>query len=355
MGLVRSACQEVVLVLRLRGAVLAKKRSNLRDVAAEAGVSVATVSRVLNAPEKVAAPTRARVEAAITALRFIPSAAARAMNRGRSGTVAALLPTLDNSIYARVVNALETRLADRGLSLVVAQTKDDPELELKRAREMVDIGVEALIVAGVTHNPALYDLADMADMPVVAISYFEQHSRLPTIGYDNQEAAWLAARHLMGLGHNRIAVLHGPVAKNDRMRQRKAALDALQSAPNFLFLEVPLSVEGGYKALNNEAVVAAKPTAFLCFSDVIAHGALARAAALGLKVPKDVSIIGMEDLPSSQFTFPALTTIALSVEGMGEQTADALFQWLETDTVPLSIRLPVSLVQRETTGVAKPG
>lgn len=355
MGLRRSACQEDVLVLGLKGRVLAKKRSNLRDVAAEAGVSVATVSRVLNAPEKVAIPTRTRVEAAIASLRFIPSAAARAMNRGRSGTVAALLPTLDNSIYARVVNGLETRLADRGLSLVVAQTKDDPDLELKRAREMVDIGVEALIVAGVTHDPALYDLADRADMPMVAISYFDQLSRLPTIGYDNEEAARLAARHLVELGHRHIIVLHGPVDKNDRMRQRKSALMALEPAPEFFFLEVPLSVEGGYKAMDPEVLVSAKATAFLCFSDVIAQGALARAAALGLRVPEDVSIIGMEDLPSSQFTFPALTTIALSVEDMGERTADALFQWLETDTMPLSIRLPVSLILRETTGVAKPG
>ena len=138
------------------------------------------------------------------------------------------------------------------------------------------------------------------------------------------------------------------------MRKRKSALEALEPAPDFSFLEVPLSVEGGYKALVAEALVPAKPTAFLCFSDVIAQGALARAAALGLKVPEDVSIIGMEDLPSSQFTFPALTTIALSVEDMGERTADALFQWLETDTMPLSIRLPVTLVQRETTGAARP-
>ena len=331
---------------------LTKKRSNLRDVAARAGVSVATVSRVLNSPDKVATETRNRVEAAITQLRFIPSAAARAMNRGRSGTVAALLPTLDHSIYARVVNGLETRLAEKGLSLIVAQTGDDLQMELRRAREMVDIGAEALIVAGVTHDAGLYALMEQAQIPVVAISYFDRYARLPTVGYDNAAAARLAAAHLGELGHREIAVLHGPVATNDRMRQRKATLEMGDFDLVFRFLEVPISVEGGHAGVSELLYWQDRPTALLCFSDVIAHGAMARLQAEGWSIPGDVSVIGMEDLEGSRFTHPALTSVALSVERMGVETAEAVSSWLETDEAPEPVELATALVRRASTGQA---
>ena len=111
------------------------KRANLRDVASLAGVSVATVSRVLNTPGKVSPATRQRVQAVITDLKFVPSAAARAINSGRTRMVAALLPTLDNAIYARAVNGLEAQLAEKDMSLLVAQTGDDLAHELTRAPE----------------------------------------------------------------------------------------------------------------------------------------------------------------------------------------------------------------------------
>ncbi|MEM8730698.1 MAG: LacI family DNA-binding transcriptional regulator [Pseudomonadota bacterium] len=321
----------------------------MRDVAARAGVSVATASRVLNAPDKVAQDTRRRVESAISELRFIPSAAARAINRGRSGLVAALLPTLDNAIYARVVNGVETRLAARQMSLTVAQTGDDLQTELTRAEQMVDIGVEALIVVGVTHDPGLLDLMDRAQIPVVAISYFDETCVLPTIGYDNWAAAETAARHLSALGHHKIAVLHGPVETNDRMRRRKAALEAMSGTLDLSFFEVPLSPEGGHMGIAALMERSQRPSAVLCFSDVIAHGAMSRLQILGISVPDQMSVIGMEDLPGSKFTHPTLTSVRLSVEEMGEQAAEAVLTWLTEDVRPAPIRLPIDLISREST------
>ena len=331
---------------------LVKRKSNLRDVAARAGVSVATVSRVLNAPDKVAFATRSRVEEAISALKFVPSAAARAINRGRSGIVAALLPTLDNAIYARVVNGLESRLAAEQLSLVVAQTGDDPEIELARAQQMVDIGAEALIVVGITHDDGLYDLMDRAQIPDVAISYFNEHSQLPTIGYDNWEAATVAARHLAGLGHRTVAVLHGPAGTNDRVRQRMAALSAGVNGVEFVCREVPMSTAGGYRGIEDVLEGARAPTAILCFSDVIAQGALSRLQSLGIRVPEEISIMGMEDLPGSRFSFPTLTSVRLSVEEMGERAAEAIACWLSSDIRPDSVNLPLELMIRDSTATA---
>ena len=127
-----------------------RKRANLRDVAAAAQVSVATVSRVMNAPETVAEKTRARVEQAMQELRWLPSAAARAINSGRTRFVGALVPTLEHDIFARVLAGLERQLASHRLSLVVATTDDDPRIEAEKAQGLIDIGAEGLMVSGMT-------------------------------------------------------------------------------------------------------------------------------------------------------------------------------------------------------------
>ena len=321
-----------------------KKRSNLRDVATRSGVSVATVSRVLNTPDKVAAKTRTRVEQAITDLKFVPSAAARAMNRGNSGMVAALLPTLDNAIYARVVNGLEARFREDGLSLIVAQTSDAPDVELACAKQMIELGAEALVVVGISHDPGLYDLINLTQRPVVAVSYFDAASSIPTIGYDNWQAATVAARHFAELGHRRVGVLHGPTASGERTRRRCEALRVQDFGIDFTFVEVDLSMAGGRDGLDRLLHTHPEITGVLCFSDVIAHGALHRANALALHVPDDLSIMGIENLPSSQFTYPQLTSVRLSVERMGVLAAEAILSWLQTEQRPRSVELPVELM-----------
>lgn len=331
---------------------IVKKRYNLRDVAHHAGVSVATVSRVLNSPDKVATPTRERVESAMNVLRFVPSAAARAINSGRSRMVAALLPTLDNSIYARVVDGLESRLDAHGLSLIVAQTGDDPQIELDRAKRLIDIGAEGLIVAGVTHDDRFYTLIDRAQIPVVSVSYFDPTHRLPTVGYDNQEAVCLAARHLADLGHRHVAVVHGPLALNDRTQRRRAALEDGAFPIAFDYFEVPISIVGGATAIERLRQGPSNATAILCFSDVLAMGALGELHRQGLRVPQDISVMGIENLPGSARAYPRLTSVHLRVQEMGEQAAEALATWLEHDRRPKPVHLASELIWRDST--AKP-
>ena len=334
---------------------LFKKKANLRDVAKSADVSVATVSRVLNAPDKVSRPTRERVEATIAELKFVPSAAARAINSGRSRMVAALLPTLDNAIYARLVNGLESRLAADGLSLIVAQIGEDAAEELKRARLMVDHGAEALIVAGITRDKGFSELMDNAQIPVVAISYFEEGGRVPTVGYDNAEAAGIAAQHVAELGHKRVLVLHGPAATNDRTRQRIEALRDFGTDTEFLFLETSVSMEGGHKAVEQMLGRPDTCTAIICFSDVIAYGALGALRRHGIDVPGEISVMGIENLPGSRFTFPSLTSVRLNVEEMGRRAAECVSDWLETGAHPESIYIGSELIARESTARRRTG
>ncbi|KIC17404.1 substrate-binding domain-containing protein [Leisingera sp. ANG-DT] len=336
-----------------------RKRANLRDVAAAAGVSVATVSRVMNAPETVAEATRKKVEEAMNSLHWVPSAAARAINTGRTRFVGALVPTLDNAIFARVLASMESRLAAHRLSLVVATTDNDPAQEAEKAKGLVDIGAEGLIVSGITHAPQFYSLIERCQLPTVSTSFYDPGYRLPTIGYDNAAAARTALTHLTDLGHRRIAVVHGPSASNDRTRSRIAGLEGHSPKPDLSFHEVPLSIAGGCEAGRGILQAEEQPSAVLCLSDVLASGVLFELQREGVAVPQEKSVMGLDDLAASAHLFPALTTVHLPVSRMGTAAADAIASWVETQQAPTPSLLKSKLVVRDSTAflsaAAKPG
>ncbi|WP_424930716.1 LacI family DNA-binding transcriptional regulator [Amaricoccus tamworthensis] len=324
-----------------------KKRANLRDVASKAGVSVATVSRVMNNPDSVAPDTRERVETAMRALHWTPSAAARAINSGRTRFVGALVPTLDSDIFARVLAEMESRLALHRLSLVVATTGGDADIEAQKAQALLDIGAEGLLVSGAAHSPEFRALLERTRLPAVATSWYDPDFLLPTVGYDNRAAANLALGHLADLRHTRIAVLHGPVENNDRTEARLSALR--ESDVELSFHQTALSVAGGRDATREVIRATPQPSALLCLSDVLAAGAIYECHHAGIKVPQDMSIIGTDDLPGSSQLHPALTTVHLPVGRMGRIAADAIANWVEAHQRPADRLLDIELMVRETT------
>ncbi|MEX0307668.1 MAG: LacI family DNA-binding transcriptional regulator [Ruegeria sp.] len=326
-----------------------KKRANLRDVAKAAGVSVATVSRVLNEPGVVKKDTLEKVQKAIAELRFVPSAAARAINSGRTRFVGALVPTLDNAIFARFLAALERKLSEDGLSLIVATTDSDLEVEATKAKELVDIGAEGLIITGATHSTEFHDLIERTMIPTIITSYFDDTSLFPTIGYDNKAAAQMALRHLVELGHRRIVVVHGPAHNNDRTRARLSGLDAAHLNGEFTSVETEISLQGGSEAAARIVSNSYKPDAILCLSDVVALGVLFGLQSEGISVPKDVSLMGLDDLPSSAVAVPSLTTVHLPVSQMGERAAVALARWISTQKRPEAEKLGARLIERKST------
>jgi len=326
-----------------------KKRANLRDVAKTAGVSVATVSRVLNSPALVSKDMRIRVQSAIETLHFVPSAAARAINSGRTKIVGALVPTLDNAIFARFLSSLEEGLATHGLSLVVATTDGDEDIEAMKAERLVSIGAEALIVSGVTHNAAFDALVRRTRLPTIATSYFDERYHLPTIGYDNAAASTMALQHLISAGHKDIAVFHGPTEKNDRTRARLNGLRNAGQDVSLHFFSAEITMEGGAGATRAFLSSGCKCTAVLCFSDILAASTLVELRRHGLDVPSDLSVIGVDDLPASAYSEPRLTTVRLPVSRMGHETAHAVVSWIERQTVPKSLLLECGLIVRGST------
>ncbi|NOD34566.1 MULTISPECIES: LacI family DNA-binding transcriptional regulator [unclassified Ruegeria] len=326
-----------------------KKRANLRDVAKAAGVSVATVSRVLNEPGLVKKDTLEKVQAAIATLKFVPSAAARAINSGRTRFVGALIPTLDNAIFARFLAALERKLSEHQLSLVVATTDSNPDTEAEKAKSLIDIGAEGLIVTGATHCAAMHDLLERTMIPTIITSFYESDNALPTIGYDNAAAAQLALHHLAELGHKDIAVVHGPVRDNDRTRARLDGLKTYVFDGKLTTFETQISHQGGANVADHICSLPRLPDAILCLSDVVALGVLLGLQASKISVPEQVSMIGIDDLPTSAVTVPPLTSVHLPVSQMGERAADGLAQWITTQQAPHSEKLHARLIVRNST------
>ncbi len=326
-----------------------KKRANLRDVAKAADVSVATVSRVLNSPKTVSEDTRHRVLDVISKLHFVPSAAARAINSGRTRVVGAMVPTLDNAIFSKFLAALEKGLALNGLSLVVATTNGDPDVETNKAQGLVDIGAEALIVSGITHSQDFEKIIERTRLPVIATSYYERDHHFPTIGYDNAGASCTALNFLLSAGHRNIAVIHGPTKNNDRTLARLDGLKNPDVNHTLQMYETEISIKGGCVATQNLLAGDTAFSAILCFSDVLAMGSLFELQRKRVKVPHEMSIVGIDDLPSSSCTFPEITTVHLPVTRMGEATATAIVEWLENQAVPKSKLLQAELIVRNST------
>jgi len=192
------------------------KSVRLSDVARRAGVSTASVSRVLNTPEKVSAELRAQVEAALKELRYVPHGAARALASQRSRTIGAVVPTLGIAIFAKGIEALQARLHADGYTLLIASAAYDLAKELDHTRALIERGVDGIALVGAQHLPALDELLDASGLPHVNTYVYDPKAARPCIGIDNHAASYRLTRHLVELGHRDVALLTSPTRNNDR-------------------------------------------------------------------------------------------------------------------------------------------
>ena len=309
------------------------RRITLRDVAREAGVSVATASRVLNDSPSVSPETREDVLRVFAKLEFAPDPLARALNAGGTNTVGAVIPTINHAIFAAFLEALEARLDANGYRLLIATTGMDRGVELERARSLLEMGARALIVTGLDHEPELTGLAKRFGAPVVATSIYEASASMPTIGYDNAELGRQAMRHLLDLGHRDVALVSGPTAQNDRARLRIRGAESVDGVRSLRTIETELSVGGG-AAAKQALAWERRPTALLCVTDLVALGAMFELQRSGILLPRDMSVMGFDHISWSEHSYPRLTCISLPVAAMGQESAQAICDYL-TDGTPI--------------------
>ena len=341
---------------RLEGS--GRKRVGIREVAKEAGVSVASVSRTLNKPSTVSTVVRQRVLAAIERLAYVPNSAARSLSLQRTQSIGAIVPTLDYSIFARFIEAMQIKALQSGYSVVLSTCgfgPDNLDRELEQARVLIGHGIEALVVSGEQHRPELYQLLQARNIPYVHTSIYNPDSPHPCVGYDNRGAAFKATEYLLSLGHQRLGALVGLRASNDRMVMRvegvrKALSGRGLALPEERIVERPFSIgparEGFRELFRRDPGI----TAFICGNDVLAFGVLLEAQSMGLRVPQDVSIVGFDNLEWAAEIVPALTTIQVPTRDMGSAVAQYLIGELSAIPVARHTKIDVSLILRDSTG-----
>lgn len=332
----------------------------LSDVARVAGVSLATASRALSASEQVRPETLERVRDAVRMLGYVAHGAARALASRRTHTVGAVIPTLDNAIFANSVNALQTMLNEGGFTLLLASHGYDLKVEVQVTKALVERGVDGLVLVGTDHDHELYQLVNALKIPYVLTWSLDDSGRHPCIGFDNREAAIQVTRFLLDLGHREFGVISGHTMNNDRARNRVAGVrDALEahglSLPQSRIVEKAYSLTSGREGLRQLMAGPRRPTAVICINDVLAIGAVIECEALGLSVPGDVSITGFDDMEIAAHVGPGITTIHLPTAELGRAAANHIISRLAEGDVPRCTKLPVELIVRGSTAAPAAG
>jgi LacI family transcriptional regulator, galactose operon repressor len=338
-------------------------RARISDVAALAGVSTSTVSRALSNPEVVKPDTRARIRDAIAALGYVPDGSARALALGRGRMVGAIVPTLDNAIFARAVQGLQTTLSSSGYQLLISAHEYNPAAEIEVVRALLERSVDAIVLVGIDHSPQTLELIRASRVALLLMWTYPGHARdgednvAPVVGFDNREIGRLAAQHLLDLGHRRFGVISGFMRQNDRARQRVEGFRQTLAEHGFRLpeanvVEQPFGYEGGRAGLKLLMQLRPAPSAVFCGNDVLAMGCLFEAQGSGIEVPGQLSIVGCDDLPIASQITPSLTTVLLPTYELGVRAARAVLHWMKEETPPESECLPIELVVRGTSGPA---
>ena len=309
------------------------------DVAARAGVSIATVSRAFSQPALVRAPTRVRIETAAQELGYIRNRAAGSLHNRFSGTVGLVVPTIDNAIFSELIQAFSSRLRDHDRTLLIAAHGYDLKLEAAIVRSLLERRIDGIALVGFDHDPISMNMLEQRDIPLVHVWNYREDLRMPCVGADNRAAAWAIADHVVELGHRDIAMLFPDTASNDRARDRRdGVMERLASAgiqlPAKRIIDCPYDVGVAHRLVSELLTLPNRPTALICGNDIISHGAYFACQAQGVSVPGGLSFAGIGDFGSSAHLHPALTTVRMPARQIGQVAVDTLIHLIETGEAP---------------------
>ena len=328
----------------------------LRDVADHAGVSIKTVSNVVNGYEHVSPAMRERVEASLHRLNYRANLSARSLRRGRSGVIALAVPALDMPYFAELTRYVVQEAEVLGYTVLVDQTDG-----LRAREEIVAAGIRSHLVDGLILSPVSMDHAELSrrgdETPIVLLGDKVGGTEMDHVAFDNVAVSRAATEHLLSLGRTRIAAIGyqaGAVARSGVAAVRRAGYQAaLRAAGIPLHPELTRQVAGygrGEGAAATDSLLAERPDAVLCFNDQLALGALRTLAVNGVRVPDDIAVIGIDDIEDGRFSTPTLSTVAPDKAAIAREAVLALHQRLEKPSGhPRELSVGFELVAREST------
>lgn len=326
--------------------------ANIQQVAKQAGVSVATVSRVLNGQNKVALKTRFKVEEAIKHLNYEPSMLGRNLRNSESRIVLILIPDISNPFYSQIIKGIENIALSQNYNILLCETDSTPEKEdiyFDLVRKKMADGIISMDPA--VNVETLKELSER--YAIIQCSEYGGGIGIPYVTINSEEASYRAVKHLIQMGHEKIALMNSDkkflYAREREMGYRRALSEnGIPLNPDYILYTQELGFEPGQQAMKKILTMTDRPTAVFAVSDLLAIGALKEINASGLHVPNDIAVVGFDKIDFSNMTNPTLTTIAQPMYKMGTTAAKMLIEKIKGEVVD-SVVLDYELVIREST------
>jgi DNA-binding LacI/PurR family transcriptional regulator len=328
--------------------------STMLDVAKLAGVSTATVSRVINSPETVRIKTREKVARAMKICRYKYNALARGFVTKKSNTIGLIIPTINNPVFAESTSGVQDYADQRNIQVILGNTYYRYEQEESLVQTLREKQVDGLLITST--NPRSAVIKNLLDegFPFVLLYSTVKKGVLSAVGIDNYQGGYQATDHLVKLGHERIGMAAGSFSISDRSFHRwhgyrQCLKDHNIAYDRDLLVQSDYSLTGGRDSVKKMLSAKNPPTAVFCSNDYLALGAMKGARELGYNLPEDLSIVGFDDVQIASYVIPELTTIRQPAYEMGKLGAELLFQCIKKQTKPVQLMLESSLIVRDST------
>lgn len=328
--------------------------TTLKDVAREAHVSVASVSRALNGTGVVTERIRARVLEVATRLQYVPNSGAQSLMTRRTRMIGVLLPDLQGEYFAELIRGIDIAARARGLHLLISTSHNGPEEVGEALRTMAGRVDGLLIMAPHIDGHALQERLQ-GSLPVVLISTVDTDRTHSCVYVDNAASAYAMVTHLASCGHRFIAHIAGPAGNVDAQERLRGYRDALArelpGAREYL-VQGNFTEESGYRAGCEILAQTRRPDAIFAANDMMAIGCLYAMTEAGVDVPGEIALAGFDDIPTARFVSPPLTTVRVKIADLGSRALDRLVDWIESPGEPHSFTetVPAQLVVRASSG-----
>jgi LacI family transcriptional regulator len=336
-------------------------RMDIREIAKRAKVSTATVSRAINRVPSVNPQLAKRVWSVVEELGYYPNTQARALVSGRSRMFGLVISEITNPFFPEIIHVFESIAVQHGYEILLASTGNDPKLMETSVRRMIERRVEGVAIMTFGMEEVLLEDLKLRKVPLVFVDVGPPRPRVSNIRIDYLHGVRQAVQHLAALRHSRIGFITGPLRLKSALARKQAFLRSMQeigleSDPQ-LIVEGDHTMEGGMAAFTSLLERPVKPTAVLCSNDMTAIGVMRKSHEAGIAIPRDLSVVGFDDIRLAQFVIPPLTTVQMSQRELALLAFDALKEEIARETpTPNGSEyiLKTHLVLRESTSLISP-
>lgn len=333
--------------------------TRLKDVAREAGVSTATVSHVINKTKYVSDRTRENVLRAIEACNYYPNAHARSLASGRTDIIGLLVSDIANPFFPELVKSIEMAAFERGYNVILLNTNYDADRAADFVRRLIGLKVAGVALMTAELDAELIQELVKKKISVVSQNFGRTGELMSSVVIDYAMGVDEAVRHLAKLGHRHLVHVAGPGRLNATNVRRDAFLNAVREhvpEAKTAIYEGDFQFDGGRRAAQEILAKGELPTAILAANDMMAFGVIKELHQAGLSIPRDISVVGFDDIAFAELTEPPLTTVCLSRIELGRRTVEALLQNIERPQEHgLEVHIPTNLIVRASTAPPRKG